>query len=99
MPIAAERPIATDASAGGAPVDADLLQDLADAGMSRRHIAELLGVSRRCINYWLRLLDISTSGHAHRKAHEVHGTTGKQATKLLPSSAALRSVSIFHLGG
>ena len=93
----APRPIATDASAGGAFIDATLLQDMANDGLSRQCIANLFGCSKRTVNYWCKAYGISTTGRS--PLHEVHGTKGKQTAKLLPSSAALRAVSIFHLGG
>lgn len=98
MPHLAPSPIPQSAMPRSARLDADTLQDLADLGMSRRHISELVGVCRPVVNRWLRDLSISTNGHAHRKGDEIHGCRGKQPAKLLPSAEALRAVSIFSMG-
>ena len=77
-------------------MDADTLQSMADAGLSRAEIAALFGMSRSQINRYLGDFGVTTSGNC--KLQEVHGTGGQKATKLLPSSAAIRAASIFTLG-
>ena len=77
-------------------MDAAILQDMADSGLSRAAIAALYGVSRRTVNYWCKQFRISTTGRSPRQ--EIHGVARKQAPKLMPSATALRAVSVFSLG-
>ena len=77
-------------------MDATILQDMADSGLSRAAIAALYGMSKPNIDRYMRSLAITTNGH--RKTDEIHGTQGKQPAKLMPSSDALRAVSVFSLG-
>jgi len=96
MPEFAIRPQAPSAVARCAADDAELLQSMADDGLSRQVIADLFGLSRPAINVRMRQLGIKTNGRS--KPQEVHGTSGQKPAKLVPSPEALRSVSVFHLG-
>lgn len=77
-------------------MDALILQDMADSGLSRAQIAALFDVSRRTVNYWLKQFDISTTGRSPKQ--EIHGVGRKQRTQLLPSENALRASFVFRLG-
>lgn len=77
-------------------MDADTLQSMADSGLSRAEIAALFAISRSQINRYLADFAVTTSGNC--KPREVHGTGGQKATKLLPSTAAIRAASVFRMG-
>lgn len=96
MPLTAPRPIPPSAVASGTALSAELLQSMADDGLSRQVIADLFGMSRPTINVRMRQLGIKT--HGHRQPEEVHGTWGDKPPKLVPSSDAIRAASVFRLG-
>lgn len=80
-------------------IDRDILQDLADLGMSRRHMAELFGCCRPTINDWLRIRGVTTDGQGHRKNDEILGCSGKPPAKLMPSADAVRCSSVWSFAG
>lgn len=81
----------------------DELRDMADAGMTRKAICAATGLTAGPLNYILRQHGIRTKGipgvaaQPKGEAVAVHGCSGKQPHKLMPSADALRANCVWGL--